>query len=125
MTPQDFYWLVGLLEGEGCFTISKSRYRGAIYLYPRLALNMTDEDVVARAAALLGAKYHRVKTATKDTFQTRIISAPALTLMRKLLPHMSHRRQSRIRELLAMFDADYHWDGEVAHRIQAGYVSRK
>ncbi len=46
MSLKDLAWLGGLLEGEGCFMIPKGS--------PRIALAMSDKDVVQRAARLMG-----------------------------------------------------------------------
>ena len=47
--PEDFYWLIGILEGEGCFGITPARrYKNSVYRYPKIALQMTDEAGVYR-----------------------------------------------------------------------------
>jgi hypothetical protein len=57
MTDQDFYWLAGLLEGEGSFLPGPPSAPNSL----RIALMMTDADVVARVAALWGVAYHGVR----------------------------------------------------------------
>lgn len=42
---EDLAWVAGILEGEGCFINAEQRGR----LYPRVIVEMTDEDVVQRA----------------------------------------------------------------------------
>lgn len=49
MTTADLHWLAGLLEGEACFSLSGGKANSA-----RIALSMTDGDIVRRAAAILG-----------------------------------------------------------------------
>ncbi len=49
LTNDDAQWLAGLLEGEGSFLAGPPSARNV----PRVALEMTDRDVVARAARLL------------------------------------------------------------------------
>jgi hypothetical protein len=102
MDDADFHWLVGLLEGEGCFGLSPGRaYKTSVYRYPRIVLNMTDEDVVARGAQLLGCKYHRQRHGRhKDTFTACLQGKRAADLMQALLPHMGARRQQRIVAIL-------------------------
>lgn len=52
VAEHDRYWLAGLLEGEGSFLKGPP----SAPRYPVLSLQMTDEDVVARVAAMLGRK---------------------------------------------------------------------
>jgi hypothetical protein len=48
----DLHWLAGLLEGEGSFLKGPP----SAPRHPILALQMTDEDVVARVAAMSDAR---------------------------------------------------------------------
>lgn len=50
-TPAALAWLAGLLEGEGTFEAHRQGRR----TYPRLSLQMCDEDVVVRVASLIDA----------------------------------------------------------------------
>lgn len=49
---KDIYWLAGLLEGEGCFTVRRyeGRQTGGL---PVINLWMTDLDVIKRASTIL------------------------------------------------------------------------
>jgi hypothetical protein len=101
----DWGWVIGLLEGEGCFTIrSVGKYR-----YPRIIVASTDFDVLHRLQSLvpgnltgpydpkangsLGSKPQMRWTSTKK--------GDTIDLMKQLLPHMSERRKARIEEVLA------------------------
>jgi len=53
MDEQDLYWLAGLLEGEGSFL----KPAPCEPKHPRVALCMTDFDIVMRAANLFGVNY--------------------------------------------------------------------
>lgn len=113
MDDKDFFWLVGLLEGEGCFSTSnqRSKYKGRsyLYVYPKIVLRMTDRDVVERAANLLGGCGVRLvprHRPHKDIFECELMGARALRMMRLLLPHLGIRRQARVREHLATADAN-------------------
>ena len=104
-TPE-WAWLAGLLEGEGSFGIAVSRKSdGSVYEYPRVLLNMTDRDVVERAATMMGA--HRVyhhkakKDKHRDQFKCKVHGDLALELMRRVRPMMGERRSARIDELLS------------------------
>ena len=50
-----FYWIIGLLEGEGCFQKPTPSSPNQI----RIILSMTDEDVVAQAAAFFKKSYQQ------------------------------------------------------------------
>ena len=103
MTERDFYWLVGLLEGEGWFGVSRGRY-------PAVQVSMTDRDVVARAAALLGTKVRVQPTrpGTKQAWTAQVYGYRAAELMRAFQPHMGERRGHRIAAILAAWDATDH-----------------
>lgn len=104
METTELYWLAGLLEGEGCFALTgKAKYR-----YPSITLKMTDEDVIIRAAKLMGGgaiwKLTPKISNHKASFQIRIIGLRAATLMESLLPLMFKRRRAKISEILASND---------------------
>lgn len=105
MRRHDFHWLAGLLEGEGCFSVSKK----GKYAYPKISLNMTDRDVVLRASKLLQSTPPcRVKNkGGRDTYQTNITGSRALVMMRKLMPFMGTRRRARIKEIQTEVGAAY------------------
>lgn len=91
ITVEDSYWLAGLLEGEGSFCITGS--------VPRLVLQMTDRDVVARAAILFDSK---VWGGTQKTKGGKLVWAcgtsglKAIEYMRLLAPMLGFRRRRQI-----------------------------
>ncbi len=95
MDDRDFYWLVGLLEGEGCFSF---RQPNAIMI----ALGMTDEDVVARAARLFGSTYRRDVSGqkrnarAKPMYLTYARGQRPFELMKAMLPFLGLRRQAKV-----------------------------
>lgn len=98
---QDIIWLAGLLEGEGCFG-----HRGNC---TTIQLQMTDEDVVQRAAKILGGVVyaqprHSKPAHYKAMFGVSISGDKAAEWMRILLPLMGLRRQNKIKELLPLRD---------------------
>jgi hypothetical protein len=99
---EELHWLAGILEGEGCFTISRKAYKDSVYKYPTIKLNMTDEDVVKKAAKLLGGKPLRLEYGHKPTFSFSIIGKRAEKFMALLNPLMGKRRRARISEILFM-----------------------
>lgn len=99
---RQLYWLAGLLEGEGSFLAPMPSAPNR----PIVRLMMTDEDVVARAAALLDCKYHRIKIkreGAKDAFNIALRGYRAYLLMQALYPLMSTRRKAQIDRALASY----------------------
>ena len=96
MKNKDFYWLVGLLEGEGSF---------GFYQYtPRISLNMKDEDVVQRAASLMGGLAGKCIPPQKPShsimWHTGVCGIKAIKIMEDVLPEMGIRRRAKIIEVL-------------------------
>ena len=101
----DFSWLVGIIEGEGCISIS--RHNKTEKSDPVFEVAMTDEDVIQKVAHLLNHEYRSYvppgrtvdgqpyKTAHKVKFQGR----KAMAIIDIIYPHMSSRRQKRIDEV--------------------------
>lgn len=98
LTIKDIAWVAGLIEGEG--------YIGNHYdnEYPRIAIAMTDLDVLIRAAEILGATTVRTKKlckgGVKPQFHVRIGGRLAIEWCMTIYPLMGERRQERIRELI-------------------------
>lgn len=92
--------MAGLFEGEGSFTANTYGPRRFI----EMTLMMTDEDVVRRAAAILGARvygpYGPYKNCKKACWQTRLGGARCAGWMMTLYVFMGARRQQAIREAL-------------------------
>lgn len=111
---KDLYWLAGIIEGEGSFSI-KGRNRDNL----SVKVKMTDEDIVRRCHAVAGVGNvsgpHTTIGPTGTAFRKdgepyaqtwawvvgRQVDASAL--MMTLYPLMGQRRQARIRELLDMW----------------------
>jgi hypothetical protein len=114
-------WLAGLLEGEGTFDVTYSDWRG----YPRISVNMCSNDVIERAAQILGAAgiHPRAPGDPKwsPTYVTSITGTQAAHWMQRLRPMMGERRRAAID---AALDAYYperlpvapeHWRGLRLH----------
>ena len=112
-TEQDVAWLAGLLEGEGAFEWHKDcRPNRSHFGWPAIGLAMTDEDVVARAAKLMGVRtiqrefpqqgYNRF--GKKTLYRARVSGQHAEKIMKILLPYMGKRRSEKIRELLVAYE---------------------
>lgn len=106
MDERDRYWLAGLLEGEASFMKPAPSAPNK----PIIRLQMTDRDVVARAAILMGVKCSEhqwsKRYADKDwkpTFMATVKGIRAVQLMRDLYPLLGERRQAQIDRALAAY----------------------
>ena len=103
MSVLDIAWLAGLLEGEGSFLAAVPSARRSV----RISLQMTDEDVVCRAAQLMGgvsvycARRSQKNARHKDLYVVVLRGVRAAALMRVLLPLMGARRRAQIDRALA------------------------
>lgn len=121
METADLYWLAGLAEGEGSFTISG---RSAVF-----KIHMTDRDVVERAADIIERAYPPVRRVGrgggsekpcralphrgpvheelvrqgvhKPVWYVKVQGRRARLLMKDLYHAMGERRRARIVEVLA------------------------
>ncbi len=100
---KDLYWLSGLIEGEGCFSLKDNHGIPAI----RFSIKMTDKDVVYKAhnTLKLGYVYGPIITIHRKDCWDYIIhrQSDVAALMMTLYPLMGERRQKKIRELLAIW----------------------
>lgn len=102
MKKSDFFWLVGLLEGEGSFLKGPPSQPTT----PQIAVMSTDQDVIERIANLFGTSCYKVvrrKDHWKEAFRTSLRGKPAVDLMLKLKPYMSIRRQQQITRAAACY----------------------
>lgn len=99
----DLMWLAGLLEGEGCFTISKD----GTYAYPIISVKMCDQDIVLRAARQLGASGTTRQEPRREgwnvTYSAKIGGHDAEVWMRMLRPFMGRRRAAAIDGALSAY----------------------
>jgi hypothetical protein len=100
-----FFWLVGILEGEGTFCHAPPSRPGC----PSVQVEMTDEDTVARVARMFGVAYHSRQPTTPGwsrVYRCKISGRQALVVMRAIAPYMSARRRVRIAEILDRYAAE-------------------
>lgn len=97
-------WLVGLLEGEGTFSVNRCSPRSS---YPVLGLQMCDETIVARVARLIGApgvwRREPQREGWSPTYVAAITGHRAATWMRRLRDSMGVRRRAAIDAALAQY----------------------
>ena len=98
VTVKDVVWLAGLLEGEGSFFT----YRNS----PTISVNMTDRDIIDRAAILLRSNVHICRpagTRRKTPYSTSAHGAIAVGWMLTLYQFMGERRKSSIRQSIILW----------------------
>jgi len=102
MNTKDKYWLAGLLEGEGCFMAGPPSKPNL----PLVVLQMTDKDVIEKAANLFGVTMcrHRQDTDWKESWTTRIRGKKAVDLMKEIQPLMGERRKQQIQKALESYN---------------------
>ena len=99
-SEQGILWLAGLLEGEGCFRFGKWASKGNGC---QITVEMTDEDVIVKAAEVMGTKvyFHKPRRlGCKPTWYTGACGDKAAAIARQILPFMGQRRKAKIEELL-------------------------
>ena len=90
---EEYIWLAGLLEGEGCFTYSGK--------YSAVIVKMNDEDVIEHASQIMGGTRHQEKRG--DTVMYIAVLSRArevFALCKKILPYMEKRRTARMQEVM-------------------------
>lgn len=104
LTDFELGWLVGILEGEGGF-----QYGGGTQT---VRLEMTDEDIVLKTAALIYKLIGRMPIIREQfrgnkkhsaTYIFSISGSDAQRVMRIIVPHMGYRRRQRIWQALNCF----------------------
>lgn len=106
-TPEEIAWAAGLFEGEGCFTIQRTRQ----YRYPVASLQMTDEDTVRRFYDVVGVGrlYLDQKPyglGTKTMHQWRASARADFAAVVELLsPWLGKRRLARVEEIMEEVNA--------------------
>jgi hypothetical protein len=98
----DLAWLAGLLEGEGSFmTGPPSSPR-----LPAIQMTMVDEDVVQRAARIMGCRVFTIKPRKRNwkvAYAIRLRGESAVAWMRALRPLLGSRRQLQVDAALASY----------------------
>jgi hypothetical protein len=98
LDTKDIYWIAGLLEGEGCFSLKTTCNVASIQLC------MTDEDVVRKFAALTNSKAYgpyNQGPRRKCSWRVFIAASDAAGLMMTLYKLMGVRRKLAIKQALA------------------------
>jgi ribosomal protein L30E len=112
----EIIWLAGLLEGEGCFSFLSN--------LPVIQLNMTDKDVVERAAQIFKVPVYRYdtnkynnSTVCKDQYRIRISGARAVGIMFSIYSSMGNRRKDKINQVIKLLK-----ESETKHHLSETIV---
>lgn len=99
MTENELHWVAGLLEGEGCFSMTG---RSAC-----VVCKMNDRDVIERLHKLMGIGRVYTHTYTNKRYGEQMAwmwkvarREEVVEVMNRLRPLMGQRRGSRIDEIL-------------------------
>lgn len=98
-------WVVGVLEGEGCFTphVSKGKKCGPDgYTMARIQVQMVDKDVVEKLADYFGAKVNGPYTRrqSQPIYHVSLRGKRAKAWLLKHVYFFSERRRKQILEAL-------------------------
>ncbi len=98
---RDIYYLAGILEGEGCFSVHN---RGRT---PFFAVKISDKDIVEKVKCITGCKgmiqEPRDRSnilGAKKLYKIEVCGILAIQWMMTIYSLMGERRKKRIRELL-------------------------
>jgi len=95
----DFFWAVGLFEGEGSISVRQSKGHGRHYKYVSLQLSSTDHDVikkffrVVRIGALCGGKRGYALKHRKRVWKWAVSGVNAEYLCTQFIPYLCTRRK--------------------------------
>lgn len=105
LSPFDFGWLTGMIEGEGCFyqKTSNSKLKSGNFSYPLtgFVLMSTDKDVMIRVADLLqielkGPYYTHGKKNRKQVWSVQLTGYRSTIIMKHFYNHLGERRKLQI-----------------------------
>ncbi len=105
----DLGWVIGLIEGEGCFYKkgSNSKLKDDIYCYPLAGFTLmsTDKDIMERLIGLLrltlnGPYYKKSKKKRKEVWSIQVTGNKAIAIMQAIRQHLGARRQEQIDEAI-------------------------
>ncbi len=114
---KDLYWLAGLIEGEGCFSLQGNGSRGKGKCWtrkPNIRIGMADKDVLDYAARIFntnvtGPYKNKLPNGTlgKDIWHISINGNKAIQWMMTLYSLMSQRRKNKIEEIINYWKANH------------------
>ncbi len=109
LSDLDLMWLVGLFEGEGCISTSKTQV-------VRLSMCSVDQDIMERLAYLTDSKVYGpslpYKGAKQMIYRWQLARKDKVrSLLMAMRPHLGHRRTARLDEALVTMDRQLYPNG--------------
>lgn len=86
-------YLAGLVDGEGCITITKtksSKYKRGIQYYSRLSIEMTSEHLINKLYTQFGGSFNRRKPQIKrkDIYVWSVYGENARLIIEQIKPYL-------------------------------------
>ena len=120
---RDIAWFAGLYEGEGSVLVESTR------LAPRLRIDMTDRDVLERAAVMTGGRIHGYESKTRQELHPQwkpayslVVNGPAaIGWLMTIYSLLGMRRRAQIRKAVNYWRARKRQPGGwTAHHARYG-----
>lgn len=105
MSQRELGWVAGILEGEGCFSAYKNKWKEKTYLHAKIEVQSADRDVIDRIyeytkLGTIGGPYKTRSAKHSPMHSWRVQGDDAKTLMRVVFDLMGKRRQEKIKLVL-------------------------
>lgn len=106
LSDYELGWLVGILEGEGCFSIGMDKRRKHREKKVRVQLQMGDAEIIAKLIRItglgnVGGPYKTRSKVHTPMWGWNLGHDDSLQIMALVYDHMSARRKARIAEVVA------------------------
>jgi hypothetical protein len=110
-TDSSFLWAAALIEGEGCFVISKDKRSN--YVSCKIQLEMTDKDVIDRLHGIIGGRVHENNAPSKKAKFPNAKDSWRLVLTKqedvfnallRIMPFLGQRRLTKAKEMFAILE---------------------
>lgn len=112
-TEMDMGWLIGYIEGEGCFSLQRQVYRHQkATLRPKVSVSSADPELIERAASIfkalgVGVYFQRKRKAKLHYKQQNELVISGIkrcyTLLKLLIPYMTESRRKKTAKVLFNF----------------------
>jgi hypothetical protein len=105
LETKNIYWLAGILEGEGTFSVKQSL---SGKFTPRITIEMSDSDVIDKVKLLMSPATSigvrkRGESTYKIMYSFSVYGVIAIEWMMTLYPLMSIRRKAKISEVIGIW----------------------
>jgi len=92
----DIIWMAGFADGEGCFSIHKSRPRGLVAYSARFSVNNTNPEALVPYLKYYGGSIQQRKFGDKrrTIFEWRCPKEILISFLKDLMPYLRLKRQN-------------------------------